>query len=137
MKGLNHEKLWGFLFAACIVLSFLAYHRWQNFHYRDPMIAFKALSLAMEQDDKAALAEVAPGIPRQRLEELAKPYGGLRPLGKLLRESKEVAPYIHVPLGSVDVVAKVKGRLCLVQFVKKQGQHRAVVIFFAEETRPG
>jgi hypothetical protein len=96
------------------------------------MATLYALALAMQHEDKARLAQLAPQSTRAELYELAKPYGGIRRLGQMLSESPEVSPMIHVPFGSVDVFAKVKKRYFMVQFVRRQGHCVAAVAFFTD-----
>lgn len=130
MKHFNRKRVLGFIFIAFLAVLFLVHYQWQRFHYHEPMAAFYDLALAMEREDKTKLARLAPQATGAELYKLAKPYGGVPRLGKLLKESPEVSPVIHVPFASVDVFAKVKNKYFMVQFVRRQGRCVAAVAFF-------
>jgi hypothetical protein len=134
MKEMRHFTLKrGLLFTAIVLIAglFFVSHYWQEIHYRKPIAAYYALASAMEKENKAELERLAPRGEAHKILQLAKPYGGIRRMGKLLRESPSVNPYVHVPFASIEVVAKIGNKDLVILFAKRPKQYVATTLFFA------
>jgi hypothetical protein len=105
------------------ILAWLAlYLRWQKHHYRDTMKAFHNLVDAMEREDRVRLANLTSPYKLDWLEQVAEPYGGIQPLGHLLRKSADVSQAIHVPINSVGIAVQVEDQQLWVYFaLEKSG----------------
>jgi hypothetical protein len=125
------NSYWKVIVFGFVPLSLLRFW-WVNHHYRQPMAAFKALAIALESDDSAALAKLAPRSSKVYWEEIAKPFGDTRTFGKLLRQSSKVEAVIHLPLASVDVLCHVPGDIFCVHFLSEKDGFTVGIAFLRD-----
>lgn len=132
MKHSKRQRILAFIFIAFVAGLFFVSHQWQEIHYRKPLVAFNNLAHAMEQGNETALERLAPKGIAPELHKIAKPYGGIQPLGTLLKQSPQVSTFIHVPLTSMEVVAKVKHKHLTFLFWRRQDRYVVTTVFSTE-----
>jgi len=129
MKQLKRRKtLWSALAVICVAFLLLPY-LWRKFYFQAPTAAYYKLALALAQSDETKITQLARPFTKQRLRELAVPYGGTSRFGKLMRQTPEVSPVVHM-VATVDVFATIDNREFMVQFSWRQGHWVADTAFF-------
>ncbi len=132
MKFLTRRNL---LIAALIALIFIGglcfrFLQQQRNKYQQAKATYYALASAMEQENKTQLELLATRDCAADLTALAKHYGGIRRLGKLMRESPKVEVSLHAPLSSFEIAGKIENRYLLILISTHREKGAASTAFF-------
>jgi hypothetical protein len=132
MKFLKNKYLLTAIFIAVVVATGLCFDalRQQERKVHQAKETYYALASAMEQEDKTKMGQLASSDLPADLYKLARPYGGIRQLGKLMRESPEVKVSLHAPLDSFEVVGTIGNRHLVVLISTRRQKGVAKFAFF-------